>query len=174
MAVMYSKLRGCLGVTTKLGPLARTDLCAGVKGLLERLMTHFGLGSSKEDPWWSLLGGRCRVAFQGISVVCLGGSTVPLGGLGDPMPDWAPGSLPAWHLVVSWLPAWLEGRLLPAWEGLSLPGVLVVTSLPAWDEALSLGVLLGLTALPAWEEALSWGRGGNCLSCCLPACLRSC
>ena len=55
---MYSKLGGCLGDTAKLGPLARTDLCAGVKGLLDRLMTHFGLGSSEEDPWGSLLGGR--------------------------------------------------------------------------------------------------------------------
>ena len=44
-------LGGCLGVTTKLGPLASTDLCAGVKGLLERLITPFGLGSSKgEEP----------------------------------------------------------------------------------------------------------------------------
>ena len=51
MAVMYSKLGGCLGVTTKLGPLARTDLWAGVKGLLERFMTHLGLGSSLEEPW---------------------------------------------------------------------------------------------------------------------------
>ena len=56
MAVMYSKLGGCLGDTTKLGPLARTDLCAWVKGLLNRLMTHFGLGSYEEDPWGSLLG----------------------------------------------------------------------------------------------------------------------
>ena len=55
MAVMYSKLGGCLGDTTKLGPLARTDLYAGIKGLLDRLMTHFGLGSSSEDPWGSLL-----------------------------------------------------------------------------------------------------------------------
>ena len=50
ITVMYSKLGGCLG------PLARTDLCAGVKGLLDKLMTHFGLGSSEEDPWGSLLG----------------------------------------------------------------------------------------------------------------------
>ena len=57
MAAMSSKLGGCLGDITKLGPLARTDLCAGVKGLLDRLMTHFGLGSSREDPWESLLGG---------------------------------------------------------------------------------------------------------------------
>ena len=57
MAVIYSKLGGCLGVTTKLGPLARTDLCAGVKGLLERLMTHLGLGSSLEEPWLDLWGG---------------------------------------------------------------------------------------------------------------------
>ena len=50
MAVIYSKLGSCFGVTTKLGPLARTDLCAGVKGLLDRLMTHIGLGSSGKDP----------------------------------------------------------------------------------------------------------------------------
>ena len=50
MAVMYSKLGGCWGATAKLGPLAKTDLCAGVKGLLDRLMTHLWLGSSGEDP----------------------------------------------------------------------------------------------------------------------------
>ena len=44
MAVMYSKLGGCLEVTAKFGPLARTDLCAWVKGLLDKLMTHLGLG----------------------------------------------------------------------------------------------------------------------------------
>ena len=55
MAVMYSKLGGFLGVTAKLGPLARTDLWARVKGLLDKLMTHLGLGSSLEDPWGSLL-----------------------------------------------------------------------------------------------------------------------
>ena len=46
-----------MGDTAKLGPLARTDLCAGVKGLLDKLMTHFGFGSSREDPWGSLFGG---------------------------------------------------------------------------------------------------------------------
>ena len=52
MAVMHSKLGGCFGETAKLGPLARTDLCSLVKGLLERLMTHFGLGSSLgKEPW---------------------------------------------------------------------------------------------------------------------------
>ena len=56
MAVIYSKLGGCLGETAKLGPLARTDLSAGVKGLLDKLMTRLGLGSSLEDPWGSLLG----------------------------------------------------------------------------------------------------------------------
>ena len=55
MAVIYSKLGGCFGETTKLGPLARTDLCALVKCLLERLMTHFGLGSCLgEEPWGML------------------------------------------------------------------------------------------------------------------------
>ena len=60
MAVIYSKLGGCLGETAKLGPLASTDLCAGVKGLLDKLITLFGLGSSKgEEPWGAccLLGG---------------------------------------------------------------------------------------------------------------------
>ena len=57
MAVMYSKLGRCLGDTAKLGTLARTDLCAWVKGLWDKLMTHVGLGSSKEDPWGNLLGG---------------------------------------------------------------------------------------------------------------------
>ena len=47
VAVIYSKLGGCLGLTTNLGPLASTDFCAGVKCLLDRLITHFGLGSSK-------------------------------------------------------------------------------------------------------------------------------
>ena len=45
---MYSRLGRCLGVTAKLGSLAGTDLCAWVKGLLDKLMTHLGLGSSNE------------------------------------------------------------------------------------------------------------------------------
>ena len=55
MAVMYSKLGGCFGETTKLGPFARTDLCALVKGLLDKFMTHFGLGSSLGEEPWGLL-----------------------------------------------------------------------------------------------------------------------
>ena len=53
------------GVTAKLGPLASIDLCAWIKGLLDKLMTHFGLGSSSElsledrgtvlDAWASVL-----------------------------------------------------------------------------------------------------------------------
>ena len=82
MAVMYSKLGGCLGDTAKLGPLARTDLCAWVKGLLDKLMTIFVLGSSEEDPWGSLLGGRG--AFLGGGTTCLRSSAIPLGSLGGP------------------------------------------------------------------------------------------
>ena len=73
MAVMYSKLGGCLGVTAKLGPLARTDLWAGVKGLLERFMTHLGLGSSLEEPWGCLVGGGGIIAFPGGGIDLLGG-----------------------------------------------------------------------------------------------------
>ena len=87
MAVMYSKLGGCLGVTAKLGPLARTDLWAGVKGLLERFMTHLGLGSSLEEPWECLAGGGGIIAFPG-------GGVHLLGGLGGPMPRGAPAALP--------------------------------------------------------------------------------
>ena len=68
MAVMYSKFGGCLGDTAKLGPLARTDLCAGVKGLLDKLMTHFGLGLSGEDPWGSLLGGKGGLPSQELAL----------------------------------------------------------------------------------------------------------
>ena len=56
MAVIYSKLGGCFGETAKLGPLARTDLCALLKGLLGMFMTHFGLGSSLEEEPWGLFG----------------------------------------------------------------------------------------------------------------------
>ena len=55
MAVIYSKLGGCFGETAKLGPLASTDLCALVQGLLDRLITHFGLVSSKEEEPWGML-----------------------------------------------------------------------------------------------------------------------
>ena len=154
-----------MGDTTTLGPLARTDLCAGVKGLLDRLMTHFGLGSSKEDP-----GGK------------------PVKGVGVGLPSQEP-VLPVWEAVLfPWealcltehqdacltdldiplLPAWLEGQLLPAWEGFSLAGVLVMTLLPAWEEGLSLGVVLGLTVLPAWKEVPSPGRGETTCVACLP------
>ena len=112
MAVIYSKLGGCLGVTAKLGPLARTDLCAGVKGLLERLMTHLGLGSSLEEPWLDLWGGvKVGGAFPGgcaglrgrLSGLKPGGSLVPC--------LFAPGGLelcPAWDALWGLLEAWEE------------------------------------------------------------------
>ena len=72
MAVMYFKLGGCFGETAKSGPLARTDLCALVKGLLDRLMTHFGLGSSLgEEPWGllCLLGREKGLASWGLALL---------------------------------------------------------------------------------------------------------
>ena len=101
MAVMYSKLGGCLGVTAKLGPLARTDLWAGVKGLLDRLMTHLGLGSSLEEPWLDLPGGMGvglpsqeveLTSWEGWVGLCLGGTyclaCLPWGGYGPALPGW--------------------------------------------------------------------------------------
>ena len=101
MAVMYSKLGGCLGLTAKLGPLARTDLWAGVKGLLDRLMTHLGLGSSLEEPWLDLLGGMGvglpsqeveLSSWEGWVRTVPGGCLIPclsaLGGYGPALPWW--------------------------------------------------------------------------------------
>ena len=87
------QLGGCLGEITKLGPLARTaDLCTWVKGLLDKLITHLGLGSSMEEPWGLfallLLGGS--VSSLGASSTCLGSSAVLLGSLECPKPSWAP------------------------------------------------------------------------------------
>ena len=67
MAVIYSKLGGCFGETAKLGPLAGTDLCALVKGLVDTFMTHFGLGSSLEEEPWGLFGllGRGKTLLPG-------------------------------------------------------------------------------------------------------------
>ena len=84
MAVMYSKLGGCFGETTKLGSLANTDLLALVKGLLERLMTHFGLGSSLgKNP------GDCYAYWEG----------------GGPVP-WGLALLVTWETLAWEAPGW--------------------------------------------------------------------
>ena len=174
MAIMYSKLGGCFGETAKLGPLARTDLCALLKGLLDRLMTHFGLGSSMEEPWglFCLLGRREALASWGQALL------VTWEALAWEEPHWE-ASLSDWEIVLSArgvLPAWE----LPTWEllfweackTLSLAEHLtprVVRGLPAWgtllsaqERALSAGKAWGLpaweTVLSAWERALSAGQ----------------
>ena len=40
-AVMYDSLGRYLGTMAKFGPLAHRDSCTDVRGVLERLMTHF-------------------------------------------------------------------------------------------------------------------------------------
>ena len=131
---MYSKLGGCLEVTAKLGPLARTDLCTGVKGLLHKLMTHLGLGSSLEDPWGSLLVGvwvpsqelvlsaweAVLFSWEAWDALCLVECLKPC------LPDltWLP-TWPAWELPLpspgeGWVLAWEE--LLPQEEGEQLLG----------------------------------------------------
>ena len=170
MAVMYSKLGSCLGDTAKLGPLARTDPWAGVKGLLDRLVTHFGLGSSKEDPWGSVLGSRRWVVFPGTSAVCLWGSAVPLGSLGalclaeclvDCLPD----------QVTSWLPARLEGGVTCLGRANTCRSVRGDCAACLEEEAPSLG-----RCEPAWVTDclpwkpncfLPWGEGEH-LPDCLP------
>ena len=189
LAVMYSKLGGCLWDTTKLSTLARTDLCASVKGLLYTLMTHFGLGSFREDPWGSLFGGlgvgllsqelalsaweAVMFPWEAWRALCLAEC------LGFCLPD-----------LVTWLPAWLEGRLLPAWEGFPPAGVYVVDSLPAWEEVLSprkggtawvVDELLSSPkgrSVPVWEVGDATkllpslgGKVSTSLGSCLSACL---
>ena len=86
MAVMYCKLGECLGETAKSGPLARTDLCACVKGLLDKLMTHLGLGPSIEEPWGLLALVLCRGGnIASLGIVLFAWEVVfPLGKLGKP------------------------------------------------------------------------------------------
>ena len=89
---MYYKLGGCLEITTKLGPLARTDLWAGFTGLLERLMTNLGLDSSLEEPWDSLLGVEVEMML------------FSWGRLGCPVPGGMPTALPDWPSWITKLP----------------------------------------------------------------------
>ena len=160
MAVMYSKLGGCLGVTTKLGPLARTDLWAGVKGLLERLMTHLGLGSSLEEPWECLAGVVVGLlpswevvltSWEAWVGLCLGGHLLPCLRVLFWLlarPAWVPGGLGGL------LPS-DEGRRALAWEReevvawerlLSSPGGIA----PAWG-----ALAWGQEEVVAWERLLS-------------------
>ena len=64
----------------KVRALGSTDLCAGVKGLLERLITHFGLGSSGgEEPCGGVVPtGEDPASWEALSLgkYPLGNSTV--------------------------------------------------------------------------------------------------
>ena len=190
MAVMYSKLGGCLGETTKLGPLARTDLCTGVKGLLDKLMTHLGLVSSMEEAWGLLLilllVGEEVFTPWGLALTAWG--VVPFSWeawedwealcLSECLTTWLPQetslscwgiSLSAWEAwealsLVEHLPAWVETRLLPAWEETKL--LLDWGLLPSWK---------GLPWRECYYREMCWlpgkphcPRDGGCP----PACLR--
>ena len=161
MAVMYSKLGGCFEETTKLGSLAKTDLCAFVKGLLDRLMTHFGLDSSIEE--------ESRV------MLCLwGGETFGSWGLALLVTwetlaweetNWetslsacetalsAKGALPAWELLLQLLPAWEFAWELLLWEALPWETLLSgwEIALSAWEAFKALSLAEPLTAGAAWE-----------------------
>ena len=123
---MYSKLGGYLGVTAKLGPLARTDLWAGVKGLLERLMTHLGSSSSLEEPWGAYWG----VQWWG----CLPRRWCwPLGKTGLTCAWGAPIALPNWPGRIIALPC-LGGVRALRWSSLG-----PIASFPWGKENISLG-----------------------------------
>ena len=140
MAVMYSRLGGCLGDTSKLGPLASTDIWAWVNGLPDKLITHFRLGSSSVLPLiWEETGGalwyvNCSPSWL---PTCLGAVLV----------SWEP-ALPTWEAV---LLAWEAA--LPSWDLVLVP----------WESALTAwGLELPITCLPAWELTVCLGIT-NCL-----------
>ena len=177
IAVIYSKLGGCLGVTAKLGPLASTDLCTGVKGLLDRLITHFGFRFLQggrtlqgavpmgERPCFlgSIVLGRYPLADHAVLLTdhavlprevpaCLSLS------LAEHLTAWGGAVLSAWR-VMSFGE---EGEL--AWESsLSASERVLYTreawELPAWESSLSAGERMQSTGeaweLPAWESSLS-------------------
>ena len=150
---MYSKLGGCLGETTKLGPLAKTDLCTLVKGLLDRLITHFGLGSSiEEEQLLCLLVMGVTPVSWGLALLVtlesLVGEESDWGACLSPweivLPDW--GEIPAWELLPDW--ELLFGKasdLLSAWE----------IALSAWEACNALSLAECLTAWVAWGQ-LAW------------------
>ena len=165
----------------KLCSLARTDLCTWVKGLLDKLMTHLGLGSSMEELW-------------GLLALLL---------MGEVLPTWDLACL-AWGVVLfSWeaweawealtliecLTTWREaclawetwGVLLSTWEALSLVESLT-SCLPAWVET---KMLSAWELFPSWEwPSLEGVMFGGCTGflgshavprkgvAYLPACLR--
>ena len=168
-----------MGDTTKLGPLARTDLWAGVKGLLERLMTHLVVGSAGEDPCRSLLG-RLGVglASQVPALSAWEAVLIPWEAwralcLAECLGFWLP-------YLVTWLPAWFVGlfpaqeefspagkdaKLLPSPGGRRAPACLLPSlggrrapAWEAWDAAKLVPSPKGrwvpgweVTCLPSWE-----------------------
>ena len=180
MAVMYSKLGDCQGVTTKFGTLARTDLWAGVKGLLDKLMNHLGLGSSLEGP----LGKPIRnsgggIDFPGVSTVYLGGSVVILGSL--------PKTLPAWPSLITCLtclgitPSFPGGKVIHSLgRTVTFPGRKVsscqqrITSFPSRKVSNSLGDTAAF--FPGRKMSSCLGRNASFPkgkeSTCLTACLK--
>ena len=156
MAVMYSKLGGCLGVTTKMGPLARTDLWAGVKGLLERLMTHLRLGSSLEEPW-----GATRGSGWG---VFLGDGAVLLGRLGGPVPGGMPVALPDWpSRIVRLTCLGITASFARRKESSSLGGI---ATFPGRKDSSCLGITASLTGRKESSGlggiATFWGKVSSC------------
>ena len=171
IAVIYSKLGGCLGVSTKLGPLACTDLCVGVKGLLDKLITHFGLGSSKGEESCRVLCllGKDLASWEalawgdttwGTALSCWETMLSTLGVVPACLEE-----LPAWGMCLAW-EALSLAQCLTAWESTALSAWRALSSgedweLPAWESSLSAGDRVLSTGeawgMPAWEIS-PWGR----------------
>ena len=149
---MYCRLGGCLGDTTKLGPLASTYLWAWVEGLLDKLITHFRMGSSDElplrEPWRLLTLAACLIAWGTWGRAALSLWELVLTAWGE--------ALTAWEL---WLFACI-GTVLSPWEGVTAWG----NALTAWESALSTWGLPFWTVLsPSGVNAGCLRRGADCL-----------
>ena len=163
MAVMYSKLEGCLDETTKLDPLGRTDLLH----LSQRFAGQVNNPLKVRFLHGRILGVVCPTVVGGsvaslwARATCLGSSTVLLGSLECPKSNWVPVT-PAWlatcllNIVASGgiAPASWEPTLLVAWE-VALLGGEAPLAWETWGILLSVWEALSLDEhLTAWEEAL--------------------
>ena len=178
MAVMYSRLGGCQGVTTKLFPLASKDLWIWVRGLLDKLMTHLSLGSSSVfshlwgENFWKT-GGAC---LGRTTTRCLGSAgSVELSTCTACIPPWLGRSTPCLGKSTTCL-----GRTDTSYLGISAVHLGLTAWISSWpgSSAACLGTSvtclgrnsasLGLSACifpwlgpvpPAWGEVLTtWGE----------------
>ena len=138
MAVMYSKLGGCLGVTDIVGSFSQNRPLSWCQGFAGEVNDPIRVGIFIGRSLGGLVGGVVVVLSS------LGDSAVLLGSLGCPVPVRMPETLPDWPILIIRLTC--LGGLSPSLEG----GRAVVELLPslggriaiAWEGPLAMGEML--------------------------------